>query len=63
MDENVSMVLSLLTGVALFLFGMSSMSDGLKKVAIWGSCNPGFVCILCEIGEKAGSGIACWCSS
>ena len=27
------MVLSLLTGVALFLFGMSSMSDGLKKVA------------------------------
>ena len=33
MDENVSMVLSLLTGVALFLFGMSSMSDGLKKVA------------------------------
>lgn len=27
------MILSLLTGVALFLFGMSSMSDGLKKVA------------------------------
>lgn len=33
MDANVSMVLSLLTGVALFLFGMSAMSDGLKKVA------------------------------
>lgn len=33
MNETVSMVLSLLTGVALFLFGMSSMSDGLKKVA------------------------------
>lgn len=33
MNENVSMILSLLTGVALFLFGMSSMSDGLKKVA------------------------------
>lgn len=33
MNPTVSMVLSLLTGVALFLFGMSSMSDGLKKVA------------------------------
>lgn len=33
MNETVSMVLSLLTGVALFLFGMSSMSDGLKRVA------------------------------
>ncbi|MCF0258289.1 MAG: Na/Pi cotransporter family protein, partial [Erysipelotrichaceae bacterium] len=33
MNENVSMVLTLLTGVALFLFGMSAMSDGLKKVA------------------------------
>lgn len=33
MDENVSMILSLLTGVALFIFGMSSMSSGLKKVA------------------------------
>lgn len=33
MNENVTMILSLLTGVALFLFGMSSMSDGLKKVA------------------------------
>lgn len=33
MNETVLMVLSLLTGVALFLFGMSSMSDGLKKVA------------------------------
>lgn len=33
MNDTVSMVLGLLTGVALFLFGMSSMSDGLKKVA------------------------------
>lgn len=33
MNENVGMILSLLTGVALFIFGMSSMSDGLKKVA------------------------------
>lgn len=33
MNETVSMVLSLLTGVALFLFGMSAMSDGLKRVA------------------------------
>lgn len=33
MNETVTMILSLLTGVALFLFGMSSMSDGLKKVA------------------------------
>ena len=28
-----SMVLSLLSGVALFLFGMSLMGDGLKSVA------------------------------
>lgn len=33
MNSTVSMILSLLTGVALFLFGMHSMSDGLKKVA------------------------------
>lgn len=33
MNDTVSMILGLLTGVALFLFGMSSMSDGLKKVA------------------------------
>lgn len=33
MNETVTMVLGLLTGVALFLFGMSSMSDGLKRVA------------------------------
>lgn len=33
MNETVTMILTLLTGVALFLFGMSSMSDGLKKVA------------------------------
>lgn len=33
MNSTVSMVLSLLTGVALFIFGMGSMSDGLKKVA------------------------------
>ena len=33
MNETVGMILSLLTGVALFIFGMSSMSDGLKKVA------------------------------
>ena len=29
----VSMILSLLSGVALFLFGMSLMGDGLKSVA------------------------------
>lgn len=33
MDSNTEMVLKILCGVALFLFGMSSMSDGLKKVA------------------------------
>ena len=33
MNDTVSMILGLLTGVALFLFGMSAMSDGLKKVA------------------------------
>lgn len=33
MNPTVSMIFSLLTGVALFLFGMSAMSDGLKKVA------------------------------
>ncbi len=33
MDSNTEMVLHILCGVALFLFGMSSMSDGLKKVA------------------------------
>ena len=31
--EIFSMVLSLLSGVALFLFGMSLMGDGLKQVA------------------------------
>lgn len=33
MEENVLMILNLLCGVALFLYGMSSMGDGLKKVA------------------------------
>lgn len=33
MSENILMVLNLLCGVALFLYGMSSMGDGLKKVA------------------------------
>ena len=31
--EIVTMVLSLLGGIALFLFGMSLMGDGLKSVA------------------------------
>ncbi len=31
--EGISIVLELLSGVALFLFGMSMMGDGLKKVA------------------------------
>ena len=31
--ENVTMILSLLCGVALFLYGMGEMGDGLKKVA------------------------------
>lgn len=31
--ENIKMILSLLCGVALFLYGMSVMGDGLKKVA------------------------------
>lgn len=30
---EITMILSLLSGVALFLFGMSQMGDGLKKVA------------------------------
>ena len=30
---DVSNVISLLSGVALFLFGMSLMGDGLKRVA------------------------------
>ena len=30
---NISNVISLLGGVALFLFGMSLMGEGLKKVA------------------------------
>ena len=33
MMEIFSMILSLLSGVALFLFGMSLMGDGLKMVA------------------------------
>lgn len=33
MSETFSMILGLLTGIAMFLFGMSSMSEGLKKVA------------------------------
>ena len=32
--EIFSMVLSLLSGVALFLFGMSLMGDGLKQVPV-----------------------------
>ena len=31
--NGISMVLTLLSGIALFLFGMSLMGDGLKKVA------------------------------
>ena len=31
--QMISMILSLLCGVALFLFGMSLMGDGLKRVA------------------------------
>ena len=30
---SISNVISLLSGVALFLFGMALMGDGLKKVA------------------------------
>ena len=30
---GITMILSLLSGVALFLFGMSLMGDGLKRVA------------------------------
>ena len=34
MDElSISNIISLLGGVALFLFGMNLMGDGLKKVA------------------------------
>ncbi len=33
MSNTVLMILNLLCGVALFLYGMSSMGDGLKKVA------------------------------
>ena len=31
--SGITIVLTLLSGVALFLFGMSLMGDGLKKVA------------------------------
>ena len=30
---GITIILSLLSGVALFLYGMSVMGDGLKKVA------------------------------
>ena len=30
---SITIILSLLSGVALFLFGMSLMGDGLKRVA------------------------------
>ena len=30
---GITMVLSLLSGIALFLFGMSLMGDGLKRIA------------------------------
>ena len=33
MDLGVNNIIALLSGVALFLFGMSLMGDGLKKVA------------------------------
>ena len=32
-DMSISNLISLLSGIALFLFGMSLMGDGLKKVA------------------------------
>lgn len=32
-DMGITSILSLLSGVALFLFGMSLMGDGLKKAA------------------------------
>ena len=31
--SNITLILTLLSGVALFLFGMSLMGDGLKKAA------------------------------
>ena len=31
--NGISIILTLLSGVALFLFGMSMMGDGLKRVA------------------------------
>ena len=31
--SGITIILSLLSGVALFLFGMSLMGDGLKRVA------------------------------
>ena len=33
MQMNLNNIISLLGGVALFLFGMTLMGDGLKKVA------------------------------
>ena len=52
-----SMILSLLSGVALFLFGMSLMGDGLKRVA--GNKLEAFLNLLkdYEILELARTGI------
>ena len=52
-----SMILSLLSGVALFLFGMSLMGDGLKMVA--GNKLEAFLNLLkdYEILELARTGI------
>ena len=52
-----SMILSLLSGVALFLFGMSLMGDGLKMVA--GNKLEAFLYLLkdYEILELARTGI------
>ena len=55
--EIFSMILSLLSGVALFLFGMSLMGDGLKMVA--GNKLEAFLNLLkdYEILELARTGI------
>ena len=57
MMEIFSMILSLLSGVALFLFGMSLMGDGLKMVA--GNKLEAFLNLLkdYEILELARTGI------
>ena len=67
MNENVKVVFGLIGGLALFLYGMNSMSDALqkaagekmKKILEFLTKNPimGILCLDRKLSHRTGSGI------